>query len=125
MIRYCKFDSPLGTLIAVANGAALTGLYFDDQRYLPELPGDAREDRDGAPLARCREQLREYFGGERRSFDMPIAPEGTDFQRRVWIEISRIPYGETITYAELAKRAGAPGSARAAGAASPRVATKR
>ena len=117
MIRYSSFDSPLGTLIAVAAGNALKGLYFDDQRYLPALPADARED-SGAPLfTRCRRQLDEYFRGERRAFDLPLAPEGTDFQRRVWIQIARIRYGETITYAELAKRAGAAGSARAAGSA--------
>ena len=117
MIRYAKFDSPLGTLIAVAANGALTGLYFDDQRYLPTLPAEAREDSGAAPIAQCRRELREYFRGERRFFDMPLAPEGTDFQRRVWDAIARIPYGETITYAELAKRAGSPGSARAAGSA--------
>jgi methylated-DNA-[protein]-cysteine S-methyltransferase len=120
MIRYSTFDSPLGTLIAVAAGGALNGLYFDDQRYLPSLPADAREDRAAPLLARCRRQLDEYFRGERRAFDLPLAPEGTGFQRRVWTEIARIPFGKTITYAELAKRAGAPGSARAAGSATGR-----
>ena len=120
MIRYATFDSPLGTLIAVASGEALNGLYFDDQRYLPSLPAGAREDH-GAPLfAQCRRQLEEYFRGERRGFELPLAPEGTEFQRRVWTEIARIPYGKTITYADLAKRARAPGSARAAGAATGR-----
>ncbi len=120
MIRYCKFASPLGTLIAVADGDGLTGLYFDDQRYLPSMPADALEDPAWAPLARCRRQLDEYFREERRAFDLPLAPHGSKFQRRVWSEIARIPYGETITYAELATRAGAPGSARAAGAATGR-----
>ena len=120
MIRYCKFSSPLGPLVAVEAGNALKGLYFEKQRYFPMLPRDAIEDGDAAPLAKCREQLAEYFRGTRRAFDLPLAPEGSEFQRRVWIEIARIPYGGTITYAELAKRSGAPGSARAAGAATGR-----
>ena len=117
MIRYCKFSSPLGTLVATADDDELTGLYFDDQRYFPVIPADAVEDPLALQFAECRRQLAEYFDGARRSFDMPLAPEGTDFQRRVWKQIARIPYGATITYAELAKRAGAPGSARAAGSA--------
>jgi methylated-DNA-[protein]-cysteine S-methyltransferase len=120
MIRYCKFASPLGTLVAVADRDSLTGLYFGDQRHFPVLPREAAEDADAKPLAKCRQQLDEYFRGARETFDLPLAPRGSEFQRRVWIEIARIPYGETITYAELAKRAGAPGSARAAGAATGR-----
>ncbi|MGE5617209.1 MAG: methylated-DNA--[protein]-cysteine S-methyltransferase, partial [Bacillota bacterium] len=65
-------------------------------------------------------QLADYFEGKRRGFEMPAVAKGTPFQQRIWKEIARIPYGETITYAELARRAGAPGSARAAGAATGR-----
>ena len=120
MIRYARFATPLGTLFATAAAGALTGLYVEGGRHAPEISREWREDPAAAPFAECARQIREYLDGKRRSFDLPLAPEGTDFQRRVWIEIARIPFGETITYAELARRAGAAGSARATGAATGR-----
>jgi len=120
MIRYARLATPLGTLLATACGGALTGLYYEGERHAPAIGADWVEDADAAPLGECRRQVREYLEGTRRSFDLELAPEGSEFQRRVWIEIARIPYGETLTYAELAARAGAPGSARAAGAATGR-----
>ena len=120
MIRYARLATPLGTLLATACGTALTGLYYEGERHAPAIGSDWVEDADAAPLGECRRQVREYLEGERRAFDLELAPEGSEFQRRVWIEIARIPYGETVTYAELAARAGAPGSARAAGAATGR-----
>lgn len=120
MIRYARFSTPLGTVFAVAAGSALTGIYFDGQRYAPQIPAEWREDPAHAPLAECARQLTEYFAGQRDCFDLPLAPDGTEFQRRVWGEIARIPFGATLTYAELAARAGAPGAARAAGAATGR-----
>lgn len=62
-------------------------------------------------------QVSEYFAGTRRVFDLPLAPEGSDFQKRVWAELQRIPFGETVSYSELAERVGAPGAARAVGRA--------
>ena len=120
MIHYARIATPIGTLIATAVGGALTGLYFHHEKHVPTMTKDWREDAKAAPLPECAKQVREYFESGRRTFDLPLAPEGTDFQRRIWIEIARIPYGETITYAELAQRAGASGSARAAGAATGR-----
>lgn len=120
MIRYARFATPLGTLLATACGGALTGLYFDGERHAPAIRAAWVEDAAAAPFGECRRQLLEYLERARREFDLPLAPEGTEFQRRVWIEIARIPYGETLTYAGLAARAGAPGSARAAGAATGR-----
>jgi len=120
MIRYARLVTPLGTLIATAAGGALTGLYFEGGRHAPAVGADWIEDMDAAPLRECERQVREYLEGARREFHIALAPEGSEFQRRVWIEITRIPYGETRTYAELASRAGAPGSARAAGAATGR-----
>jgi methylated-DNA-[protein]-cysteine S-methyltransferase len=73
--------------------------------------------RDDAALAGVRLQLEEYFAGTRTAFDLPVAPAGTPFQQRVWDELQRIGYGETITYGELAARIGRVGSARAAGSA--------
>jgi methylated-DNA-[protein]-cysteine S-methyltransferase len=73
--------------------------------------------RDDNAFAAVRRQLEEYFAGERRVFDLPVAPPGTPFQQRVWTELQRIGYGETISYAELAARIGRPTAIRAAGAA--------
>jgi methylated-DNA-[protein]-cysteine S-methyltransferase len=75
---------------------------------------DERRDNGRSEVAR---QLSEYFRGTRRAFDLPLAPEGSDFQKRVWAELVRIPFGETISYSELARRIGLPGSARAVGRA--------
>jgi methylated-DNA-[protein]-cysteine S-methyltransferase len=120
MIHYTRIETPAGTLVATASGGALTGLYFERQKHFPEVTDAWREDANAAPLPECARQIREYFDGKRNVFDLPLAPEGTEFQQRVWKQIARIPYGETIAYSELAARAGAPGSARAAGAATGR-----
>jgi methylated-DNA-[protein]-cysteine S-methyltransferase len=120
MTRYTHIPTPHGTLLATARDGALTGLYFESQKYFPQADPTWLEDPRAAPLAECARQVREYFEGTRTQFDLPLAAEGTDFQRRVWQEIAAIPYGKTITYSELAARAGAPGSARAAGAATGR-----
>jgi methylated-DNA-[protein]-cysteine S-methyltransferase len=120
MIRYARLKTPIGTLIATSKDGALTGLYFDRGRHVPAIGDDWIEDASAKPFEQCARQLGEYFDGKRTSFDLPLAPEGSEFQRKVWMQIARIPHGETITYSELAKRAGAPGSARAAGAATGR-----
>jgi methylated-DNA-[protein]-cysteine S-methyltransferase len=120
MIRYARLKTPIGTLLATAKDGALTGLYFDRGRHVPAIADDWTEDPRAKPFDECARQVAEYLDGKRKSFDLPLAPEGSEFQRKVWIEIGRIPYGKTITYAELAQRAGASGSARAAGAATGR-----
>jgi len=121
MIDYARFDSPLGTILAAARGGALVRLDFEDAKYAPRLVEGWRAAPPGAALfAECGRQLGEYFAGERHAFDLPIHFEGTPFQQRVWKQIERIQYGHTITYSELARRAGASGSARAAGAATGR-----
>ena len=120
MIRYATYESPLGTVIAIANDEGIWSIDFVDAKYARRIGADWVEDADHPPLRECFRQLAEYFAGERREFDLPLAPRGTSFQERVWKEIARVPYGETISYGELAKRAGAPGQARAAGAATGR-----
>lgn len=120
MIRYRRIQTPLGPLFATAVGDTLNGLYYEGGRHAPQISPGWVEDRGPGPLAECARQLADYFEGRRREFELPMAPGGTPFQRRVWDEIRRIPYGETISYAELARRAGAPGAARAAGAATGR-----
>jgi methylated-DNA-[protein]-cysteine S-methyltransferase len=75
---------------------------------------------DDAAFADVAAQLDEYFAGERRAFDLPMSLEGTDFQRRVWSALCGIPYGETISYGELARRVGNPKASRAVGLANGR-----
>ena len=120
MIRYRRILTPLGTLFATAVGGALTGLYYEGGRHAPSISPQWIEDPQAKPLAECARQLADFFAGKRQCFDLPMAPQGTPFQLRVWREIAAIPYGETISYAELARRAGAEGSARAAGTATGR-----
>jgi methylated-DNA-[protein]-cysteine S-methyltransferase len=120
MTRFARFDTPLGPMVAVAEGASLVAIDFADAKYAPAIDAAWTEDPAWPPLRECSAQLGEYFAGERGRFDLPLAPLGTPFQQRIWREIAAIPYGETIAYAELARRAGAPASARAAGAATGR-----
>ena len=120
MIRYARIDTALGKLLATAEEGCLTGLYFDGKPHAPKPRPDWKEEPAAKPFAECARQVDEYLAGKRNVFELPVAPSGTEFQERVWREIARIPFGETITYTELARRAGAPGSARAAGAATGR-----
>ncbi|HSN20757.1 MAG TPA: methylated-DNA--[protein]-cysteine S-methyltransferase [Usitatibacter sp.] len=120
MIGYLHFETPLGTMRAVEKDGRLASLDFVDARYVKPVAAEWREDRRSPLLAECARQVREYFARRRTRFELALAPEGTPFQQRVWNAIARIPYGTTITYAELAKRGGAPGAARAAGAATGR-----
>ncbi len=110
--------SPVGPLLLSASSGALTGLQMHNQRHSRALPGDAVHD-DGW-FSDIKEQLDAYFRGDRRNFNVPLRLEGTDFQRRVWTELQRIPYGETISYGELAARVGNPNASRAVGLANGR-----
>lgn len=117
MPTHVVVDSPCGPLTLVAEGDVLTGLYMDYQRH---RPADATF---GAPSAgaeifdRAEAQLKEYFAGQRRDFDLPLAFAGTPFQRTVWSALLEIPYGETTSYGELAQLLGRPSAARAVGLA--------
>ena len=118
MRYYDYLETPQGRMLLVANGAGLSGAYFVGQKYYPRP--DASWKRDAQALRQAKQELEEYFAGRRRKFGIALAPEGTPFQRAVWRQISRVACGETITYAELARRAGRPGAARAAGTATGR-----
>ena len=120
MYYYDFLESPYGQMLAVADGDALSGVYFERQRYFPPIAPDWRQDPRHAPLRQAKRELAEYFSGERERFEVALAPQGTAFQRSVWKGISTVGFGETITYAELARRAGCPGSSRATGAATGR-----
>jgi methylated-DNA-[protein]-cysteine S-methyltransferase len=120
MHYYDFYASPYGQMLLVAGGEGLSGVYFDGQKYIPQVASQWRRDARHATLRQAKRELAEYFGGERKRFDTALAPEGTAFQRSVWKAISSVEFGKTITYGELARRAGCPGSARAAGAATGR-----
>lgn len=120
MITWTAFETPLGRMLAIAEDGALASLDFTDAKYVRLIEAGWREDPRSPPLRECARQIGDYFARRRRAFELPLAPRGTEFQRRVWREIARIPYGATIAYSELAKRSGAAGSARAAGAATGR-----
>jgi methylated-DNA-[protein]-cysteine S-methyltransferase len=104
--------SPVGDLVLTGDGTTISRIGFAARTTL-----DPAWREDPAPFTAAVEQLGQYFAGERRSFDLPLTPEGTDFQRRVWAALAAIPYGETTSYAALADAIGHPGSARAVGAA--------
>ena len=122
---FTRFPSPLGELILTASDTALTGVHFPTSRHLPPLHGVERrtageDDGDGpasALLARARHQLEEYFARTRTTFDVPLDPPGTTFQRVVWDLLRTIPYGTTTSYGKLARRLGDPRATRAVGAA--------
>ena len=120
MRYYDLYESPQGQMLLVANREGLSGVYFDGQKYLPQVESDWRQDARHALLRQAKQELSEYFVGERKRFETALAPEGTPFQQAVWKAISTVGFGKTITYGELARRSGCPGSARAAGAATGR-----
>lgn len=118
-IWYDDMPSPVGMLRLVAGEAGLREIGFERGRHRasPQLSWQRGAI---APLALARQQLEEYFAGMRRQFDLPLQPLGTPFQREVWRELTRIPYGATISYGELARRIGQPQAVRAVGAANGR-----
>ena len=111
-------DSPIGPLTLMARDGRLTHLVMEDQTHAVEPPPGSRRDDDA--FAEVILQLDEYFAGERTAFDVPMTLEGTDFQRQVWVQLCAIPYGETISYGELARRVGNPNASRAVGSANGR-----
>ena len=118
MITTTTMESPVGTLTLTAVDGRLTGLHMDGQRHAPTSSEDWERDDDG--LAAVVDQLEAYFAGSRETFDVPLDLQGTDFQRRVWAGLLEIPYGETMSYGELARRVARPGASRAVGLANGR-----
>jgi methylated-DNA-[protein]-cysteine S-methyltransferase len=118
VITTTTMESPVGTLTLTAVDGRLTGLHMDGQRHAPTSSEDWERDDDG--LAAVVDQLEAYFAGSRETFDVPLDLHGTDFQRRVWAGLLEIPYGETMSYGELARRVARPGASRAVGLANGR-----
>jgi methylated-DNA-[protein]-cysteine S-methyltransferase len=115
MTCYTYTTSPVGRLLLAGEGNALRWLAFAEGREAvePEPGWEHAEE----PFGEAIRQLRCYFSGDLTAFDLPLAPEGTLFQRTVWQALVEIPYGETISYGELARRIGKPSAVRAVGAA--------
>lgn len=118
-VFYRSISSPVGPLLLVASDAALHVIEFTQPRHPYKRAPEWREG-DTPVMRETEHQLREYFEGGRSTFDLPLDPRGTDFQRQVWHTLAGIHYGETISYAELARRVDRPTATRAVGAANGR-----
>ncbi len=117
-MKHATITSPIGRLLLVGDEQALHGLYMQDgpKPFVPEHDGAE----DPAAFAPVIAQLEGYFAGERSDFDVPVELAGTPFQRRVWNALRSIPYGQTISYGELARRIDQPSAVRAVGLANGR-----
>ncbi len=135
MTYYSIFDSPIGKLLVTSDGTHITRLFMNDHEggatanahfsrvgkdvaKFGSLPlGDWQLGDDLPVIKRAKKQIADFFDGKLKDFDLPLKPEGSDFQLAVWKELTRIPFGKTITYGELAKRIGKPDAPRAVGLA--------
>ena len=113
-------DSPVGQIRLVATEDKLVGVYLPEHKGAPESTWDTSEPPDHPILHKARAQLTEYFDGRRQRFDLPLAFEGTDFQKSVWAALTEIPFGETRSYFELARHIERPRAVRAVGSANGR-----
>ena len=114
-MNYWLVESPYGTILTVSDGDGLKQLSFVDAAiFRPESGWSRQQD---SVLKQTQAQLEEWFVGERQMFDLPMSPEGTEFQKIVWKQLQQIPYGETCSYGELAQAIHKPTASRAVGAA--------
>ncbi|MEU5297040.1 methylated-DNA--[protein]-cysteine S-methyltransferase [Streptomyces umbrinus] len=115
MKQHTVIDSPYGPLTLVATDGVLSGLYMTDQRHRP--PEETFGDPDDTPFTETIDELRAYFAGRLKEFTIQLHLDGTQFQRSVWAQLQKIPYGETRSYGELADALGNPNASRAVGLA--------
>jgi len=115
---YCHVSTPVGELLLAGDGTSLRLVAFP-KGPRPQKP-EAGWERSETPFRDALSQLKGYFAGTLRRFDLPLAPEGTAFQKLVWQALLTIPYGETLSYGGLAQRIGKPTASRAVGAANGR-----
>ena len=117
-VVYDVLQTPIDRLVVSSDGSAIVGVWManaepDDRHWADRCGTDSL-------LDEARRQLIAYFAGRLRAFDLPLAPNGTDFQRRVWAELTNIPFGTTVSYGELARRVSNAAAVRAVGAANGR-----
>lgn len=115
-MKHHTMASPIGDLLLVGDADALYGVYFQDGKRGPTRPKPEWEP-DAKPFREAMRQLEAYFAGKLKRFDLPLAPEGTEFQLKVWNTLRTIPYGETWSYGDIARRIRRPAAFRAVGAA--------
>ncbi|MFF4763709.1 methylated-DNA--[protein]-cysteine S-methyltransferase [Streptomyces sp. NPDC001292] len=115
MKQHTVIDSPYDLLTLVADDGVLCGLYMTEQRHRP--PEESFGEPDDRPFGEAIDQLEAYFAGGLKEFTVPLRLHGTPFQRSVWDQLRKIPYGETRSYGELAAALGNPGASRAVGLA--------
>lgn len=113
--HYGYVDSPVGRWLVLVDGPAVTGVYLADAERTPPPPELAVQ--GGPVITQACEELAQYFAGTRHRFDVEVVLHGTQFQRDVWRELAKVPYGATCTYSQLAARVGRPDAVRAVGAA--------
>lgn len=99
-----KYPSPFGSITLACDGTAITGLWFDGQKYYADTLGDDYEERNLPGFGRVREWLDIYFSGKEPKFSLPLSMNASPFRMKVWEILKDIPYGQTITYGEIAKR---------------------
>ncbi len=117
---HARIATPVGELLITSDGDALTSVRFEAHAHMAALSEQSRRDERAEPLAEAKRQLAAYFAGESRAFALPLAPLGSEFQRKVWAALVEIPFGATSTYGALARRLGDPNHARAVGHANGR-----
>jgi methylated-DNA-[protein]-cysteine S-methyltransferase len=117
-ITFSEIDSPIGKLLIYGTTRGLSGIMMTRQRHFDGKQKDWR--RDDAQWSAVAKQLREYFDGKRRDFDIPLDVDGTEFQTKVWAALRKIPFGQTASYAEIARQIGKPKAMRAVGMANGR-----
>ena len=116
-MHFCIFSSPVGPLLIAGDEAAVHVIRFPQRGRAAKPESGWTESTPRGAVAEAVQQLREYFAGKRTKFDLPLAPAGTPFQCSVWRRLEEIPYGETISYGELARRVGNAKASRAVGSA--------
>jgi methylated-DNA-[protein]-cysteine S-methyltransferase len=125
MTAHAEMPSPVGELLLVASDVGLVAVRFERNRHgddprASSVPRASASPAEARLLDAARAQLTEYFAGARVAFDLPLDAQGTPFQRRVWDALGEIPFGQTVSYAELARRTGDANAVRAVGAANGR-----
>lgn len=118
MHQYCHYQSPLGLMTLQASEQGLLGVWFETQTTQPDQLGHCNPTHP--ILSEAVRQLAQYFSGQRCEFELPLAAQGTEFQRKVWQALCRIPFGETRSYQQLAEAIGNPNAVRAVGLANGR-----
>lgn len=107
---FYNFESALGEILLLSNGRELTGLYFDATK---DKYADAKHDQ--APFRLAIQELKAYFAGELKKFTVPVSQGGTDFQKRVWKQLCKVPYAKTKSYSDIADQISQPLASRAVG----------